>query len=191
VAALSKSFDIPYFPLRQKVPDVSVEKAMVSVESKPQSLSKPDRKPVNRANLMKAIALGVKVDLAAIVGDELDGKYMYIVASEGTMEVMKKRRVGLTSDRATALTLIKRAKIDLACMQHGDQWKKHVSPEVFNHKMSPQEQELVQQTLDLIDETAQRWPQPSRQQDKWDLCSIVGEATRQEMRREEHETSSS
>jgi hypothetical protein len=37
----------------------------------------------------------------------------------------------------------------------------------------------------------QRWPQPSRQQDKWDLCSIVGEATRQEMRREEHETSSS
>jgi hypothetical protein len=59
VAALSKSFDIPYFPLRQKVPDVRIEKAMVPVESKPQSLSKPDRKPVNRANLMKAIAVAM------------------------------------------------------------------------------------------------------------------------------------
>jgi hypothetical protein len=61
VAALSKSFDIPYFPLRkqQRVPDVRPEKALIAVESKPQSLSKPDRKPVNRANLMKAIAVAM------------------------------------------------------------------------------------------------------------------------------------
>jgi hypothetical protein len=61
VLALSKSFDIPYFPLRrqQKVPDVRIEKAIVPVEAKPKSLSKPDRKLLNRANLMKAIAVAM------------------------------------------------------------------------------------------------------------------------------------
>jgi hypothetical protein len=49
--ALSKGIEIPYFPLKpqQKVQDVTAEK----------SQAKPERKPVNRANLMKAIAVAM------------------------------------------------------------------------------------------------------------------------------------
>jgi hypothetical protein len=195
--ALSKGFEIPYYPLgkQQTVPDVRPEKALVALESK--SPAKPERKPINRANLMKAIAVAMlmledewtpisfwkyskrrwakaskshgqprmvypltptaraypkhasrasysywqplwgwgarcwcwrialrfkliqrrdlsrmSVEMAAIVGEE-DGKWMHLLVSNGSKEVHKKRRLGLTSDAMTALKLIRQAERDL------------------------------------------------------------------------------